>query len=49
MPITVMPPVRICHALECFYFGIDMLNDNPPPGKVFIIRFFPFGQLMVFT
>ena len=49
MPIAVMPPVRICHALKCFYFGIDMLNDNPSPRKFFVIRFFPFGQLMVFT
>jgi hypothetical protein len=49
MPIAAMPPVRIYHALECFYFGIDMLNDNPSPRKVFIIRFFLFGQLMVFT
>jgi hypothetical protein len=49
MPITAITPIRIGHALERFYFGIDMLNDNPPPRKFFIIRFFPAGQLMVFA
>jgi hypothetical protein len=49
MPITAMSPVRICHAFECFYFGIYMFNDTPTPRKFFIIRFFLFGQLMFLT
>jgi hypothetical protein len=49
MPITTMTPIRIRHALECFYFGIDMFNHNPSPGKLLIICFFPLGQLMIFA
>jgi hypothetical protein len=49
MPVAVMSAVWIRHALECFYPGIDMFNHYPSPRKLFIIRFFPFGQLMVFA
>jgi hypothetical protein len=47
MPVTVMTPIRICHALECFYFAIDMFNDYPLPRKLFNICFFLFAQLMI--
>jgi hypothetical protein len=49
MPITAMASIRIRHALECFYLGIDMFNDNSPARKPFVIRLFPFRQLMVFA
>ena len=49
MSITAMSPVRICHALECFYLGIDMFNGNTPSREFFIICFFLFAQLMVLT
>jgi hypothetical protein len=49
MPVAAMTPIRICHALESFYFGIDMFNDNPSPRKRFVIRFFFVGQLMMFA
>jgi hypothetical protein len=49
MPVTPLTPIRIGPTFECFYFRVYMLNDNPPPRKPFIIRFFPLSQLMVFT
>jgi energy-coupling factor transporter ATP-binding protein EcfA2 len=49
MPIVAMSPVWICHALERFYCGIGRFNHNTSPCKLFIIGFFIFGQLMVFT
>ena len=42
-----MIAVRVCHAFECFYFGIDMLNNHPIPREPFIERFLPFWQLMM--
>jgi hypothetical protein len=38
MPVTAMTPIQICHALEYFYFAIDMFNDNSSPGKLFIFH-----------
>jgi hypothetical protein len=49
MPIAAMTPIGIGHALECFYFGIDMFNDNTSAGKLLVICLFLLGQLMVFT
>ncbi|GHU22764.1 hypothetical protein FACS1894172_05160 [Spirochaetia bacterium] len=47
MPVAAMSPVRICHALECFYFGIDMLNNNPLARKSSVIRLLLRGQLIL--
>jgi hypothetical protein len=44
-----MVPVGVCHYLERFYLGVDMLNYYPLPGKPLIVRFFPFGKLVMFT
>jgi hypothetical protein len=49
MPVTAMTSIRICHALERFYFRIDMFYHNSPPRKRFIICLLLFGQLMAFT
>jgi hypothetical protein len=49
MPVAAMSPVRIRHAFECFYLGIDMFYDNTPPRKLPIIRFFFFAQVMLLT
>jgi hypothetical protein len=46
MSITTMPTIRIRHAFICFYFSVDMFNNNPPSGKSFVIRLFLFAQLV---
>jgi hypothetical protein len=30
MAVIAVSPVRIRHALECFYSGVDMFNHNTP-------------------
>jgi hypothetical protein len=46
MPFAMIS-VRMRHYLECFYFCVDMFNDNPFLCKPFVIRFFTLGQFML--
>jgi hypothetical protein len=40
-----MIPIRIRHALECFYRGVHMFNRYPLPRKPFVGRFLRFTEL----
>jgi hypothetical protein len=42
-----MIPVRIRHALKCFYFGVNVLNNNSFACKSGIIKLLPFSQFMI--
>jgi hypothetical protein len=49
MLVATMPPVRVCHALKCFYFCIDMLYHNTPSRKFLVILLLLFTQFMLFA
>jgi hypothetical protein len=42
-----MIPIRIRHALECFYLGMYLFNRYPLPRKPFVERFLRFSELML--
>jgi hypothetical protein len=44
-----MISIWIRHALECFYFGVYMLNGYAPARKPGIVRLLVFSKRMAFA